>query len=74
MYRANKNWAPFQKIKYFKNQTFQKHYLSKDGLLVQRKIFFERFDQFSALKNDIENLNFEMFEEVVHNYSDASFI
>ena len=69
MYRANKNWAPFQKIKYFKNQTFQEHYLSKDGLLVQRNFFFERFDQFSAL-------NFEMFEEVVHNFgkSDASFI
>ena len=28
----------------------------------------ERFDQFSTLKNDIENQNFEMFEEVVHNF------
>ena len=28
----------------------------------------ERFDQFSTLKNDFENQNFEMFEEVVHNF------
>ena len=28
----------------------------------------ERFGQFSKLKNDFENQNFEMFEEVVHNF------
>jgi hypothetical protein len=27
----------------------------------------ERFDQFSTLKNDLENQNFEMFK-VVHNF------
>ena len=31
-------------------------------------MFLERFDQFSTLKNDFENQNFEMFEEVVHNF------
>ena len=28
----------------------------------------EKFDQFSTLKNDFENQNFEMFEKVVHNF------
>jgi hypothetical protein len=28
----------------------------------------ERFNQFSTLKNDFENQNFEMFEEVVHTF------
>ena len=28
----------------------------------------ERFKQFSTLKNDFENQNFEMFKEVVHNF------
>ena len=32
------------------------------------EFFLERFDQFSTLKNDFENQNFEMFEEVVHNF------
>ena len=38
--------------------------------------FLERFDQFSTPKNDFENQNFEMFEEVVHNFgkSDGNFI
>ena len=31
-------------------------------------IFFERFSQFLELKNDFENQNFEIFEEVVHNF------
>ena len=47
-------------------------FLVKVGLLVQyssQKFFLERFDQFSTLKNDFENQNFEMFEvEVVHNF------
>ena len=28
----------------------------------------ERWDQFSTLKNDFENQNFEMFDEVDHNF------
>ena len=28
----------------------------------------ERFIQFSTLRNDFENQNFERFEEVVHNF------
>ena len=31
-----------------------------------KEIFLERFNQFSMLKNDFENKNFEMFKEVVH--------
>ena len=30
----------------------------------------ERFNQFSTLKNDFVNLNFEMFDEVVHNFGE----
>ena len=33
--RANKNWAQFYRVKYLKNQNFQKHFLLKAGLLVQ---------------------------------------
>jgi hypothetical protein len=61
------------KIKYFKNPNFQKKKnLIKVGLPVQystQRFFFERFNQFSTFKNDFENQNFEMFEEVVHNFS-----
>ena len=28
----------------------------------------ERFDQFSTMKNDFENQNFDMFEEVALNF------
>ena len=35
MDRANKNWTLFLKIKYFKNQKFQKYILLKVGTLVQ---------------------------------------
>ena len=31
----------------------------------------EIFDQFSTLKNYFENHNFEMFEDVVHNFGKA---
>ena len=56
MNRAKNNWA---------------HFLLKVGLLVQyssKNFFLARFNQFSTLKNDFENQNFEMFEEVVHNF------
>ena len=33
-----------------------------------KEFFFERFDQFSTQKNDFENQNFEMLEEVVYNF------
>ena len=36
--------------------------------VLHRIFFLERFDQFSTLKNDFENQNFEMFKEVVHNF------
>ena len=35
MNRADKNWAHFQEIKYFKNQSFQKISLIKVGLLIK---------------------------------------
>ena len=60
------NKVCISKIKVFKNI-----YLLKVGLLIQysSKHFFilERFDQFSTLKMT-ENQNFDMFEEVVHNF------
>ena len=37
-------------------------------LFLVKQSLLERFDQFSTLKNDFENQNFEMFEEVVHNF------
>ena len=36
--------------------------------ILHRKFFLERFDKFLTLKNDFECTNFEMFEEVVHNF------
>ena len=33
--------------------------------MLHRNFVLERNDQFSTLKNDFENQNFEMFEEVV---------
>ena len=65
MNRADKNWAHFEY--YLKNQNFQNTFLTKVGLLVKEKKM-ERFDQFSTLKNDFENQNFEMLEEVIHNF------
>ena len=49
----------------------KKKYILKVCLLVQyfsKNFILERLDQFSTLKNDFENQNFEMFEEVVHNF------
>ena len=59
------------------NKVFKKSKFSKKlkvGLLVhyslqEKKLErFDWFDRFSTLKNDFENQNFEMFEEVVHNF------
>ena len=72
MNRVDKNWAHFQKLQYIKNQNFQKTFSIKVGLLVQyfsKNFSLERFDQFSTLKNDFKKpQNFEMFQEVVHNF------
>jgi hypothetical protein len=62
-----------------KIKIFKYIFLLKVGLLLQycsKKKKLERFDQFSTLKNDFENQNFEMFEEVVHNFgkSDGAII
>ena len=32
------------------------------------KFFLERFNQYISKKNDFESMNFEMFEEVAHNF------
>ena len=37
-----------------------------------KTFFLERFNQFSTLKNDFENQNFEMFEEVVHSFGKSA--
>ena len=44
--------------------------------VLHREIFWERFDQFLTQKNDFKSTNFEMFQEVVHNFgkSDADMI
>ena len=46
--------------------------LVKIGLLVQiffwKNFFLKGFDEFSKMKNDFENLNFDMFEEVALNF------
>ena len=67
-----------------KNKVFEKSKLSKTFFSENWSpipIFFkekklERLNQFSTLNNDFENQNFEMFEEVVHNFgkSDSDII
>ena len=74
MNRGDKNWAHFQKIKYFKNQNFQKHFTKSlsPSLVFYKEFFFGKIQSFfnneKVLKNDFENQNLEMFEEVVHNF------
>ena len=58
MNSADKDWAHFWKIKYFKKENFKKE-------ITKRKNSLKRFDQFSTLENDFENQN---VEEVVHNF------
>ena len=61
----------FVENKVFIIQNFQKHFFIKSwspSPIFYSEIFFlERLDQFSTL-NDFQNQNFEMFEEVVHNF------
>ena len=55
MNRADKNEAHFQKIKYFKNQNFQKYFLLKLSLL----------DRYSSLKKKISMKNFGQGDQVL---------
>ena len=36
--------------------------------MLHTNFFLERFSQFLTQKNDFESTNFDMFEEVVHNF------
>ena len=39
------------------------------GTFLENKVLsISKFDQFSTMKYDFENQNFEMFKEVVHNF------
>ena len=71
MSRAYKKWAQFLKIQYLKNQNYQKVFFNKVRSL--SKIFFidffsKRFYQFLTQTNDFESKDFEILEEVVHNF------
>ena len=50
-----------------KKKTFNKS-CSPIPIFFTEKNLLESLDQFSTLKNDFEKQNFEMFEEVVHNF------
>ena len=56
--------------KVFQKSKFLKPFLIKSlspSPIFFKELFLEGLDQFSTLKNDFENLNFQMFAEVVHN-------
>ena len=67
-----KYWKEQKKVghiekKYFKNEkNICFHKKCSPSSMFFKEIFLERFNQFSMLKNDFENKNFEMFKEVVH--------
>ena len=50
----------------FSKEIINKRYLVSNILHNRKNL--ERLDQFSTLKNDFESQNFEMFEEVDHNF------
>ena len=58
MNRADRNWAHFQKIKYFKNQSYSKTWSLNQIFLKQKKR-----EKTQSLKNDFENQNFEIFQD-----------
>ena len=62
MKKANKNWAYFQKIKYLKNQNFQKHFL------VFQSNIFHRFFFFGDIQPILNTRNYEIFDNGVHNF------
>ena len=53
-------------LKNFKKK-FNKSW-SPSSIFFKDSFFLERFDQFLTLKNVFENPNFEIFEEVFHNF------
>ena len=59
-------------IKYLKNQKFQKKKINRSWspsrIFFIEFFFLERFNQFLTQKNDFESTNFEMFQEVDHNF------
>ena len=58
-------------MKYFKNQNFQKLFYIKSwspSPIFFKEIFLGKIRPIFNTKNDFENQNFEMFEEVVHNF------
>ena len=67
--RADKNWSYFYKIQYVKHQYFQiiKNW-SPNANFFLKEFFLKGFDQFSTMKNNFENQNFDMFEEVAYNF------
>ena len=51
----------------WKYALIKKH--GKLGTILENKVLSKsKFDQFSTLKYDFENQNFEMFKEAVHNF------
>ena len=63
MNRADKNWAQCYEKKYHKIKI-----KISWSPCHHSKIFSERFNQFLTQKNDLKSRNFEMFQEVVHNF------
>ena len=61
-------------MKFFK--TFFNKSWSPSQIFFKEGFFLERFNQFFTQKNDFSCTNFEMFEEVVHNFgkSDSDMI
>ena len=69
--RAEKIRHNFRKKSTLKIKTFKKKYLNKSwspSNYSSQNFFSETLDQFLTQKNDFESTNFDMFEEVVHNF------
>ena len=75
--KSRQKLGTFLENKVFHKLKISKMCLIKIGLLAQyssKNFFWERFKQFSTLKNDFENQNFPMFVEVVHNFGMSDII
>ena len=67
MKRADKNWAHFEKTKVLKKSKFSKRFINVSWS--PNQIFFTNFFFWKvSMKNDFETQNFEIFDEVVHNF------
>ena len=73
MYASSGNQHFF--TRYCHRQTYQNYEQSRQKLdtILENSIlkiinFLESFDQFLIQKNDFESTNFDMFEEVVHDF------